>query len=146
MLLRRKKEKFQLRTEFENGKIIGLREGGFSYHTIGTRVQWNSSTVMRVWKQRTDEHRTTRKTGSGRRISLTANHRRLSLRWAHKRRAWQTDWHQVIFSDESRLNLLDHYGRIRVRRYAGERCLPECVVTGSRVFSLTCPFGSSGPN
>ncbi|GFT59901.1 transposable element Tc1 transposase [Trichonephila clavipes] len=30
--------------------------------------------------------------------------------------------------DESRFNLWDHDGRIRVRRYAGERCLPECVI------------------
>ncbi|GFX12109.1 transposable element Tcb2 transposase [Trichonephila clavipes] len=30
--------------------------------------------------------------------------------------------------DESRFNLWDHDGRIRVRRYAGERCLPEWVI------------------
>ncbi|GFV06755.1 uncharacterized protein TNCV_1611681 [Trichonephila clavipes] len=30
--------------------------------------------------------------------------------------------------DESRLNLWDHDGRIRVRWYASERCLPECVI------------------
>ncbi|GFT83678.1 transposable element Tc1 transposase [Trichonephila clavipes] len=63
---RRNKEKFQQLTEFERGRIIGLREGGFSSRAIGTRVQWNSSTVMRVWKQWSDEHRTTRKTGSRR--------------------------------------------------------------------------------
>ncbi|GFW12261.1 transposable element Tcb2 transposase [Trichonephila clavipes] len=32
----------------------------------GDRVQSNSSTVRRVWKQWTNEHRTTRETGSGR--------------------------------------------------------------------------------
>ncbi|GFU19473.1 transposable element Tc3 transposase [Trichonephila clavipes] len=31
-------------------------------------------------------------------------------------------------SHESRLNLGDHDGSIRVRRHAGERCLPECVI------------------
>ncbi|GFX66332.1 hypothetical protein TNCV_343061 [Trichonephila clavipes] len=74
------------------------------------REQRNSSTVMRVCQQWTDEHRTTRKTGSGRwkvtcinvglsirqgllhrrvvrermllyRIPLTANHRSLRLQW-----------------------------------------------------------------
>ncbi|GFX98914.1 uncharacterized protein TNCV_1504901 [Trichonephila clavipes] len=30
--------------------------------------------------------------------------------------------------EESRFNLQDHDGRIRVRRCAGERCLPECVI------------------
>ncbi|GFX84585.1 uncharacterized protein TNCV_723931 [Trichonephila clavipes] len=64
---RRNKEKFQDLMEFERERIIGIREGGFSYHAIGARVQRNSSTVMRVWKQLTDEHRTTQKTGSGRR-------------------------------------------------------------------------------
>ncbi|GFT59148.1 transposable element Tc1 transposase [Trichonephila clavipes] len=40
----------------------------------------------------------------------------------------KAEWHQVVFSNESRFNLWDHDGRIRVRRYAGERCLPECVI------------------
>ncbi|GFW21763.1 transposable element Tc1 transposase [Trichonephila clavipes] len=56
-------------------------------------------------------------------IPVTANHRRLRLQWAHEHRAWQSDRHQVVFSDESRFNLWDHDGRIRVRR-----CLPECVI------------------
>ncbi|GFX13073.1 transposable element Tc1 transposase [Trichonephila clavipes] len=163
---RRNKEEFQQLTEFERGRIIGLREGGFSYRAIGARVQRNSSTVMRVWKQWTDEHRTTRKSGSGGwkvtparddrhllrmaiddhtassrqlsargstatgllmsassirrrllhcgliarvplyRILLTANHRRLRRQWAHEHRACQADWRQVVFSDESRFNLL----------------------------------------
>ncbi|GFX24105.1 transposable element Tcb1 transposase [Trichonephila clavipes] len=59
---------------------------------------------------------------------LTENHRRICLQWAHEHRAWQADWHQVVFSDESRFNLQDHDGRIRVRRYDGERCLPEYVI------------------
>ena len=61
------------------------------------------------------------------RITLTANHRRLRLQWAHEHRAWQTDWHKVVFSDESRFNLWDHEGCVHVRRYAGQRCLPEYV-------------------
>ncbi|GFX89265.1 transposable element Tcb1 transposase [Trichonephila clavipes] len=59
---------------------------------------------------------------------LTANHRRLRLQWAHQHRAWQAFWHQVAFSDESRFNLWDHDGRIRVRRHSGERCLLECDI------------------
>ncbi|GFW69229.1 transposable element Tc1 transposase [Trichonephila clavipes] len=47
--------------------LNGLREGGFSYRAIGARVQRNSSTVNRVWKQWADEHRATRKTASERR-------------------------------------------------------------------------------
>ncbi|GFX46406.1 transposable element Tc1 transposase [Trichonephila clavipes] len=48
--------------------------------------------------------------------------------FAYELRAWQADWHQIVFSDESRFNLWDHDGRIRVRRCAGERCLSECVI------------------
>ncbi|GFT43486.1 uncharacterized protein TNCV_815311 [Trichonephila clavipes] len=53
---RRNMEKFQELTEFKRGRIFGLQEGGFSYREIGARVQQKSSTVMRVWKQWTDEH------------------------------------------------------------------------------------------
>ncbi|GFT42855.1 uncharacterized protein TNCV_2189981 [Trichonephila clavipes] len=35
MPLRRNKEKFQQRTQFERRRIFGLREGGFSYRAIG---------------------------------------------------------------------------------------------------------------
>ncbi|GFU33369.1 transposable element Tcb2 transposase [Trichonephila clavipes] len=83
---------------------------------------------MRVAKQWTDEHRTTRNTGGGRwkvTISHTANHQWLHLQWAHEHRAWQADWHQVVFSYESRFNLWDHDDHIRVRRYAGDRRLPD---------------------
>ncbi|GFY18027.1 hypothetical protein TNCV_3385191 [Trichonephila clavipes] len=52
--------------EFEQERINGLREGGFSYHAIRARAQRNGSTLMRVWKQWTDEHRTNGKSGSGR--------------------------------------------------------------------------------
>ncbi|GFV63386.1 transposable element Tcb2 transposase [Trichonephila clavipes] len=152
---------------------------------IGARVQRNNSTMMRVWKQGTDEHRTTRKTGGRRRkvksvhddryqlcmtvndrttssrqfperwftstgvlmsvssirrrllhrrlrarvplyrIPLIASHRWLRLQWAHEHRAWLADWHQVVFSDESSFNLIDHDGRIRVRLYDGDCYLPE---------------------
>ncbi|GFU56545.1 transposable element Tcb2 transposase [Trichonephila clavipes] len=47
-----------------------------------------------------------------------ANYRRLRLQWAHERRAWQADWHQVVFSYESCFNLWDH----------DDRSLPECVI------------------
>ncbi|GFV33993.1 transposable element Tcb1 transposase [Trichonephila clavipes] len=46
----------------------------------------------------------------------------------NEHRAWQADWHQVVFSDESRFNLWDYDGHVRVRRSACERCLPECVI------------------
>ncbi|GFS68140.1 uncharacterized protein TNCV_438971 [Trichonephila clavipes] len=40
----------------------------------------------------------------------------------------EANWHQVFFSDESCFNLCNHDDRVRVRRYAGERYLPECAI------------------
>ncbi|GFV35032.1 transposable element Tc1 transposase [Trichonephila clavipes] len=61
------------------------------------------------------------------RIPLTQNHRHLRLQWANVHRSWRADWQQVVFSDESRLNLWHHDGRIRVRPYAGERHIPNSL-------------------
>ncbi|GFV61600.1 transposable element Tcb1 transposase [Trichonephila clavipes] len=158
MPCRRKGAKFEQISEFERGKIVGLREAGLSYRAVAARVQRNNSTIMRVSKQWTDEGRTARKSGSGARnvtsapddrrlvrmaqtdrtassrqlaahwIPLTQNHRHLQLQWANVHRSWRADWQQVIFSDESRFNLWHHDGRIRVMRYAGERHIPECNI------------------
>lgn len=37
--------------EFELGRIVGLREEGFSYRVIAARVQRNINRVISVWKQ-----------------------------------------------------------------------------------------------
>ncbi|GFU72554.1 uncharacterized protein TNCV_729631 [Trichonephila clavipes] len=63
---RRNKKKFEQLTEVKRGGLSAFKKENFPI-AIGARAQLNSSTVMRVWKQWTDEHRTTRKAGSGRR-------------------------------------------------------------------------------
>ncbi|GFX18710.1 transposable element Tcb2 transposase [Trichonephila clavipes] len=62
------------------------------------------------------------------RIPLTQNHRPLRLQWTNVHISWLVDWQQVVFSEKSRFNLWHHDGRIRVRRYAGERHIPECII------------------
>ena len=47
---------------------------------------------------------------------------------SNKHKARQAHWHQLVFSNKPRFNLRDHYDRVRVREYAGQRCLPECVI------------------
>ncbi|GFV86167.1 transposable element Tc1 transposase [Trichonephila clavipes] len=157
---------------FERRKNIGLREGRFSYRAIGGRVQRNSSAVMQVWKKWTDENRTTRKTGSGRRKAVgstwvgcfrctnvgfvnvcctvdctqrclyTGSPSRQTIDGCICNGLMSTEPHklidQVVLSDESRFNLWDHDGHIRVRRYASERCLPEFVI--ERHIGLTPGF------
>ena len=51
-------------TEFERGRIMSFRKVDC---LIAGRVQRISFTITSVWKQWTNERRTTRKTGSGRR-------------------------------------------------------------------------------
>ncbi|GFX90766.1 uncharacterized protein TNCV_3165971 [Trichonephila clavipes] len=76
--------------EFKRERSIGLREGGFSYRAIGALMQRNSSTLMRVWKQWTNQNRTTRKTGSGRRNVTSACDNRHLLRMARNDQgSWQ---------------------------------------------------------
>ncbi|GFV49784.1 transposable element Tc1 transposase [Trichonephila clavipes] len=75
---RRKGAKFEQIWEFERGRIVVLREAGLSYLAVAVRVQRNSSTIMRVSKQWTDEGRTARKSGSGpRNVTSACDDRRL---------------------------------------------------------------------
>ncbi|GFX76439.1 transposable element Tcb1 transposase [Trichonephila clavipes] len=41
---------------------------------------------------------------------------------------WVVEWNEVVFTDESRICLLHHDGRIRVWRHCGERMLNSCVI------------------
>ncbi|GFW61467.1 transposable element Tcb2 transposase [Trichonephila clavipes] len=50
-------------------------------------------------------------------LPLTPTHRRLRLEWCHARRNWTTaEWNQVVFSDESRVNLSSDDNRVLVWR------------------------------
>ncbi|GFV29075.1 transposable element Tcb2 transposase [Trichonephila clavipes] len=118
---------------------------------------------MRIWKQWIDEYRTTRKTGSGRRkvtsarddrhlLCMTVNDRTASSRELAAR--WSTATGVLMSASsiprrlqhhESRFNLWDYDDHIRVRRYTGERCLPECAIERHsgltpRVMSEDIPF------
>ncbi|GFX57978.1 hypothetical protein TNCV_4047371 [Trichonephila clavipes] len=41
---------------------------------------------------------------------------------------WEAEWNEVVFTDESRICLQHHDGRIRVWRHRGERMLNSCVM------------------
>lgn len=185
---RRERMQYQHVSEFERGRMIGLRETGLSYRDIAARTGHAATTVMRVWNQWIEEGRTQRRAGTGphnvttarddrhlvrmavtdrtasstvlarrwstatgvnmsastvrrrllraglvarmplRRLPLTRNHQRLRLQWARERRHWRAEWQNVVFSDESRFNLSYSDGRVRVRRYRGERSRADCIV------------------
>ncbi|GFU07708.1 transposable element Tcb1 transposase [Trichonephila clavipes] len=62
-------------------------------------------------------------------LPLTQNHRRLHRQWCDERRImWVAEWNDVVFTDESRICLQHHDGRIQVWRHRGERMLNSCVL------------------
>ncbi|GFW91800.1 transposable element Tc1 transposase [Trichonephila clavipes] len=61
-------------------------------------------------------------------LPLTQNHRRLRHLWCDERGMWVAEWNEVVFTDESRICLQHHDGRIRVWRHRGERMLNSCVM------------------
>ncbi|GFU33036.1 transposable element Tcb1 transposase [Trichonephila clavipes] len=61
-------------------------------------------------------------------LPLTQSHRRLRRQWCDERRMWAAEWNEVVFTDESRICLQHHDGRIRVWRHRGERMLNSCAM------------------
>ncbi|GFW47847.1 transposable element Tcb1 transposase [Trichonephila clavipes] len=45
-------------------------------------------------------------------LPLTQNHRRLRRQWCDERSMWAAEWNEVVFTDESRICLQHHDGRI----------------------------------
>ncbi|UYV62157.1 hypothetical protein LAZ67_1008055 [Cordylochernes scorpioides] len=63
-----------------------------------------------------------------RRLPLTPPNRRQRLEWCRARSKWMTEWHRVVFSDESRFCLSSDSRRVRVWRRRGERSNPAAIV------------------
>ncbi|UYV78715.1 K02A2.6-like [Cordylochernes scorpioides] len=63
-----------------------------------------------------------------RRLPLTPPNRRQRLEWCRVRSTWMTEWHRVVFSDESRFCLSSDSRRVRVWRRRGERSNPAAIV------------------
>ncbi|GFX47035.1 transposable element Tcb1 transposase [Trichonephila clavipes] len=84
-------------------------------------------------------------------LSLTQNHRRLHRQWCDERKMWAAEWNKVVFTDESRICVQHHDGRIRVWRHHGERMLNSCVMhrhTGpaSDIMIELLPWLARSPN
>ncbi|UYV70871.1 hypothetical protein LAZ67_8000928 [Cordylochernes scorpioides] len=63
-----------------------------------------------------------------RRLPLTPPNRRQRLEWCRARSTWMTEWHRVVFSDESRFCLSSDSRRVRVWRRRVERSNPAAIV------------------
>ncbi|GFW86550.1 transposable element Tcb1 transposase [Trichonephila clavipes] len=74
-------------------------------------------------------------------LPLTQNHRLFRHQWCNERRKWAAEWNEVVFTDESRICLQHHDGRIRVWKHRGERMLNSCLM---QLFSILQIFNGSG--
>ncbi|UYV81598.1 hypothetical protein LAZ67_20001652 [Cordylochernes scorpioides] len=63
-----------------------------------------------------------------RRLPLNPPNRRQRLEWCRARSTWMTEWHRVVFSEESRFCLSSDSRRVRVWRRRGERSNPAAIV------------------
>ncbi|GFX54054.1 transposable element Tcb1 transposase [Trichonephila clavipes] len=145
MSRRKQRSAFDQVSEFDRGRIVAYRDCGLSFRKIGSRVERNQTTVMRICDRLMQEDTTDRRVSartirrclqqsglSARRpllgLPLTQSHRRLRHQWCDERRMWAAEWNEVVFIDESRICLQHHDGRIRVWRHRGERMLNSCVM------------------
>ncbi|KAI4458949.1 abl interactor family member [Holotrichia oblita] len=93
-------------SDFERGRIIGMREAGFSLREIARRVNRNVSTVLRCWSKWSLEGVQHRRRGSGRpRRTTDREERRLRLLATRDRfsttRSIANDWMRGSPSRES---------------------------------------------
>ncbi|GFU04590.1 HTH_Tnp_Tc3_2 domain-containing protein [Trichonephila clavipes] len=149
MPLRCNRRQYEQLTDFDRGRIIGLREAGWSNRRIGRHLGRSDMVVARCWQQWITEGRVfgghpvpsretirRRLTEVGlrsrrplRRLPLTPHHRQCRLDFCRPRATWSvTDWRRVIFSDESRFSLSADDHRTRVWRRTGQRSDPAFIV------------------
>ncbi|GFU77987.1 HTH_Tnp_Tc3_2 domain-containing protein [Trichonephila clavipes] len=118
MPLRRNRRQYEQLTDFDRGRIIGLREAGWSNRRIGRHLgrerygellgvgnsgsQKVECTVAEVPSRETIRRRLTevglRSRRPLRRLPLTPHHRQCRLDFCRPRATWSvTDWRRVIF-------------------------------------------------
>ncbi|GFW26288.1 transposable element Tcb1 transposase [Trichonephila clavipes] len=104
---RKQRSAFDKVSEFDRGRTVTHQDCGLS---LGKSVDALSArTIRRHLQQR---GLSARHPLIG--LSLTQNHRRLNRQWCDERRMWAAEWNEVVFTDESRICLQHHDGRIRV--------------------------------
>ncbi|GFW36954.1 transposable element Tc3 transposase [Trichonephila clavipes] len=121
----------QCYTSHEDRQIVrmAVTDHSVTSRTIAQHIQFVTyhSVSARTIRRRLQQSRlTTRHPLLG--LPLTQNHRRLHRQWCDQRRMWAAEWNEVVFTDESRICLQHHDGRIRVWRHRGERMLNSCVM------------------
>ncbi|GFV83574.1 transposable element Tcb1 transposase [Trichonephila clavipes] len=112
MSRRKQRSAFDQVSEFDRGRIVAYRDCELPFRkivsarTIRRRLQQSGPSVRRPLLG----------------LPLTQNHRRLRRKWCDERRTWAAEWSEVVFTDESRICLQHHDGRIRVWRTVEKGC------------------------
>ncbi|GFX30493.1 transposable element Tcb1 transposase [Trichonephila clavipes] len=129
MYRRKQRSVFDQVSEFDRGRIVVYRDCGLSFREIGSRVERNQTTVMRICDRWLQEGTTDRRCRSyphqcttslsartiQRRLQqsglftrrpllglpLTQNHRRLRRQWCDERKMWAAELNEIVFTDES---------------------------------------------
>ncbi|GFW86977.1 transposable element Tcb1 transposase [Trichonephila clavipes] len=119
MSRRKHRSAFDQVSEFDRGRIVANRDCGLSFREIGSRVGRNQTCDVTVGlSARTIRRRLQQSVVSARRpllrLPLTQNHRRLRRQWGNERRMWVAESNDVVLTDESRICLQHHDGRIRL--------------------------------
>ncbi|GFV12824.1 transposable element Tc1 transposase [Trichonephila clavipes] len=127
MPVRRNRRQYEQLTDFDRGRIIGLREAGWSNRRIGRHLGQDDMVVARCWQQWITEGRVYRRGGTSSAIKrnhkettdqswleeptsakdalpLTPHHRQCRLDFADLRQRWGSNFlgHTIIFSGPSR--------------------------------------------
>ncbi|GBM96932.1 hypothetical protein AVEN_5335-1 [Araneus ventricosus] len=87
MPLRRRRSHYQQFNEFERGRVVRLREGGYSFRDIAERLSRNVFTLHDCWQQCSREGTASRRPGSGRPRGTTEREDRRVRRMAVAHRA-----------------------------------------------------------
>ncbi|GFW06297.1 transposable element Tcb1 transposase [Trichonephila clavipes] len=108
----------QCTTSREDRKIVrtAVTDRSVASRTIAQHIE---SVTHHSVSARTIRRRLQQSGLSAKRTSLTQNHRCLHRQWCDERRMWVAEWDEVVFTDESRICLQHHDGRIRVWRHPG---------------------------
>ncbi|GFT38030.1 transposable element Tcb1 transposase [Trichonephila clavipes] len=121
----------QCTTSRENRQIVRMTvaDRSIKSRTVSQHIE---SVTHHSVSARTIRRRLQQSGSSARRpllgLPLTQNHRRLHHQWCDERRIWVAEWNEVVFTDESRICLQHHDGRIRVWRHREERMLNVTLV------------------
>lgn len=125
----RRRQRFTQLSEFDRGRIVGLREGNMSFREIARHVGRNQATVFRCWQAWVEQQRTRRSGGTGRRrLTTERQERRLRLMALRDRLSSTRTIAGQWFADVGRpISMRSVYTRIRsfgLRSYRPHLVLP----------------------